>query len=143
VDPTRKTAARLSDVAIHVKLKISTLWAAVMFCYIYGDIFNLFKPGKREALLAGRTPIGPTTQGMLLGFAIFMSIPSVMVFLTLALKPALSRWSNIALGSLYTVIMLITMPGGWLFYLYLGVIEVVLTGLIVWHAWTWPRRGAT
>jgi hypothetical protein len=94
-------------------------------------------------LLAGRTPIGPTTQGMLLGFAIFMSIPSVMVFLTLALKPALSRWSNIVLGSLYTVIMLITMPGAWLFYLYLGVIEVLLTGLIVWHAWTWPRWKAT
>lgn len=143
MDPTRKTAAKLSDVAIHVKLKISTLWAAVMFCYIYGDIFNLFKPGKLEAMLAGRTPIGPTSQGVLLGFAIFMSIPSVMVFLTPALKPAVSRWSNIALGSVYTVIVLITMSGAWLFYIYLGVVEVMLTGLIVWHAWTWPRREAT
>lgn len=142
MDPTQKAATGLSDATIHVKLKISALWAAVMFCYIYGDIFNLFKPGKLEALIAGRTPIGPTTQGILLGFAIFMSIPSVMVFLTLVLKPAVSRWSNIALGSVFTVIMLMTMPGAWLFYIYLGVVEVVLTGLIVWHAWTWPRPQA-
>jgi hypothetical protein len=33
-----------------------------------------------------------------------------MVFLTLVLKPAVSRWSNIALGSVYTVVMLITLP---------------------------------
>ena len=71
-----------------------------------------------------------------------MSIPSVMVFLTLVLKPAVSRWSNIALGSVYTVVMLITLPAAWLFYIYLGVLEVVLTGLIVWHAWTWPRQEA-
>jgi len=72
-----------------------------------------------------------------------MAIPSVMVFLSLALKPNPNRWVNIILGLIYTVIMLITMPGAWSFYMFLGVVEVVLTGLIVWYAWNWPRREAT
>jgi hypothetical protein len=40
--------------------------------------------------------------------------------------------------------MLITMKGAWLFYQFLGVVEVALTMLIVWHAWNWPasnKRG--
>jgi hypothetical protein len=32
------------------------------------------------------------------------------------------------------------MPGSWVFYIFLGSVEVVLTALIVWYAWTWPRR---
>jgi hypothetical protein len=39
--------------------------------------------------------------------------------------------------------MLITMPGAWAFYIFLGVVEVVLTALIVWYAWNWPRQEAT
>jgi hypothetical protein len=72
-----------------------------------------------------------------------MAIPSVMVFLSLALKPNPNRWVNLILGVIYTVIMLITMPGAWAFYIFLGVVEVALTALIVWYAWNWPRQGAT
>jgi hypothetical protein len=32
------------------------------------------------------------------------------------------------------------MPGAWEFYVFLGVIEIVLTALIVWYAWKWPKR---
>jgi hypothetical protein len=59
-----------------------------------------------------------------------MAVPSLMVFLSLALKPNPNRWVNIILGVIYTVIMLITMPGAWAFYIFLGVVEVVLTALI-------------
>jgi hypothetical protein len=38
----------LDDIKIHVKLKLSALWASVMFCYIYGDYFELYKPGKLQ-----------------------------------------------------------------------------------------------
>jgi hypothetical protein len=69
-----------------------------------------------------------------------MSIPSLMVFLSLVLKPNLNRWLNIILGILYTLIILATMPHAWLYYLYLGVIEAVLTLLIAWVAWTWPKQ---
>src|SRR5262245_52158245 len=70
---------KLADIPVHVRLKLSALWASVMFCYVYGDFFGLFRPGKLAAMLAGQTPIGPTTQGMLLGFAVLMAVPSAMV----------------------------------------------------------------
>ena len=131
---------KFDDGPIHVRIKLSALWASVMFCYLYGDFFGLFKPGNLSSMTAGRTPLGPTTQTILLGFSILMAIPSVMVFLSLVLKPNLNRWANIVLGLVYTGIMVLSMPGEWTFYLFLGVVEIVLTLLIVWHAWTWPQQ---
>jgi Family of unknown function (DUF6326) len=134
-----RESKELSDIKIHVKWKLSALWTSVMFCYVYGDYFGLYRPGKLQMLLDGRMPIGPTTQRVLLGTAALMAIPSLMVFLSLVLRPKVNRWVNIVFGVLFTVIMLITMPGAWAFYIFLGIIEVVLTALIVWYAWTWPR----
>jgi hypothetical protein len=68
-----------------------------------------------------------------------MAIPSLMVFLSLALKPGLSRWLNIVFGALYTAIIMITM-WDWMFYRFFGVIEITLTALVVGYAWRWPRQ---
>jgi len=133
----------LDDVKLHVRTKISALWASVMFCYIYGDYFGLYQPGALQRMLEGKMgPLGPTTQGVLLGTSVMMAIPSVMIFLSLVLKPTLNRWVNIVLGIIYTVIILITM-WDWAFFIFLGIVEVVLTALIVWYAWNWPKQEAT
>jgi hypothetical protein len=68
-----------------------------------------------------------------------MAIPSVMVFLSLVLTPRLSRWLNVIFGVIYTVIIVLTIPGEWVFYVFFGVVELVLTLFIVWYAWTWPK----
>jgi Family of unknown function (DUF6326) len=131
----------LVDMKIHVKIKLAALWASLMFCYIYGDYFGLYKPGTLQDILNGNMgPLGPVTQVILLGTAIMMAIPSVMVFLVLVIPPSLNRWANIVLGAAYTAIMLMTMPGAWRFYIFFGIVEVVLSVLIVWYAWTWPRQ---
>ena|SRR5436190_687686 len=110
-----------------------------MFCYIYADYFGLYVPGSLQKMLDGKMgPLGPTTQGVLLGTSVVMAIPSVMIFLSVALKPGLNRWLNIIFGTLYTVIILITM-WQWVFSVFFGVIEIVLTALVVWIAWKWPR----
>lgn len=139
----KKTGAALEDIKIHVKLKLSALWVSVMFCYIYADYFGLYVPGALQRMLEGKMgPLGPTTQGVLVGTSVMMANPSVMVFLSLALKPNLNRWVNIILGLIYTVIILITM-WDWAFYIFYGIIEVTLTALIVWYAWHWPKQEAT
>lgn len=130
----------LDDIKVHIKLKLSALWAALMFCYIYGDYFGLYVPGKLEGMLDGNGPIGPVNQATLVATSILLAVPGVMVFLSLVLPPRLDRWLNIVLGAFYTVIMLITMPGAWDFYILMGLIEIVLTVLIIWYAWTWPKR---
>ena len=130
----------LDDIKIHVRLKMSALWSSVMFCYIYADYFGLYVPGSLQRMLAGKMgPLGPVTQLVLLGTSVTLAIPSLMIFLSLVLKPNLNRWLNIILGALYTAIILITM-WRWAFYIFYGVIEIALTGLVVWYAWNWPKR---
>jgi hypothetical protein len=139
----KMSATVLHDVKVHVRLKLSALWAAVMFCYIYGDYFGLYVPGQLKGMLDGHGPIGLTTQASLVPVALMMAIPGVMVFLSLVLAAGITRVLSIVLGAIYTLIMMITMPGAWTFYIVLGVIEVVLTVLIAWYAWNWPKQGAT
>ena len=132
----------LHDMKIHVKLKLSMLWAAVMFCYIYGDYFGLYVPGQLKGMLDGQGPIGRTSQASLAAVAILLAIPGVMVFLSAVLPPKPNRLINIVLGVFYTAIVAVTMPGAWAFYIALSLIEIVLTMLIAWYAWRWPRQAA-
>ena len=113
-----------------------------MFCYIYGDYFELYQPGKLQGMLSGRTALGAVNQGTLLGMAALMAIPSLMVFLSLFLPATPSRWLNIVLGALYSGIMVLAIQGSWHFYVFFGLIEIALTLAIVWHAWAWPKRSA-
>jgi uncharacterized membrane protein len=133
--------ATREDFTVPVKLKLAALWTSLMFCYVYGDIFTLQEPGHLNRLIAGTLwNGGPLTQGLLLSFAIGMVIPSVMVFLSLALKPIVSRWTNIVVASLVTVGPLLTVVGAWYYYVFLSVVETILTLLIIWYAWKWPRQ---
>ncbi|WP_439653816.1 MULTISPECIES: DUF6326 family protein [unclassified Rhodanobacter] len=115
------------------------MWTSVMFCYIYGDFLGLYRPGDIKGILAGEGLLGPTSQGSLLAVAILIAVPAVMIFLSLALPPKVTRWLNILVGVLLTVIVLMTIPGSWAFYIFLSVIEVALQSLAVWYAWRWPR----
>ena len=142
MNSSEKNGKDLDDIKIHVKLKMSALWASVMFCYIYADYFGLYVPGSLQQVLAGKMgPLGPVTQMVLLGTSVTLAIPSVMIFLSLVLKPNFNRWLNIVLGVLYTAIIIMTM-WGWAFSIFYGVIEIALTGLVVWYAWNWPRQKA-
>lgn len=133
----------LEDAKINVKIKLSALWASVMFCYIYADYFGLFVPGALQSMLNGQMrPLGATTQEVLLGTSLMLAIPSVMIFLSVALPPKLNRSLNIAVGAFYTGIILITM-WSWAFFIFYGVIEISLTSLVVYYALKWPRAPAT
>src|SRR5690606_668459 len=72
----------LDDMKVHVKLKLSALWAALMFCYVYGDYFGLYVPGKLKGMLEGDGPIGPVSQGTLVATSILLALPGLMVFLS-------------------------------------------------------------
>jgi hypothetical protein len=130
------------DTQIHVRLKLFALWCSVIFFYIYGDYFELYQPGKLQGMLAGVVPFGHMSQEVLLGMSTIMIIPSLMPFLSLALPPGINRIFNIALGIVYSVLMIVVIRGGWHFYMLYGLIEIVLTVLIIWYAWTWPKQPA-
>lgn len=133
-------ASALHDLKVDVKLKLFALWCSLVFFFIYGDYFELYQPGKLQGMIAGKMALGPRSQGVLLAMAAVMVIPSLMPFLSLALPAAVNRWANVASGTLYAVIMILAIRGGWHFYILYGFIEIALTALIVWFAWTWPKQ---
>jgi Family of unknown function (DUF6326) len=139
-----RSANVLENSTVHVKAKISALWVSVMFCYAYGDLTAFYVPGALQRIMTGKMGPWPATPKLLLGVAVFMSIPALMIALALLLRPAASRWLNVVMGSAYTALILFTMIDAWklgsYFYIYLGVVEVVLTSLVVWYALSWPRQ---
>ena len=136
----KREASAFEDIKVHVRFKLFALWSSVMFFYIYGDYFELFQPGKLQDMLSGRTPLGAMSQGVLLGMSAIMVIPSLMPFLTLVLPAGVNCWVNIVFGVVYSLIMILVIRGGWHYYVFFGLIEIILTILIVYYAWTWPKQ---
>ena len=138
-----KKSIGMADVQINVKLKLAALWVALMFLYVYADILSFFRPGHIEELTAGMMGPIPVTQAGLLSAAILMAIPSVMVFLSLALPAQVNRWTNLLCGVLYTLVNISNLMGeSWAYYITAGVVEIVLTLLIIGYAWQWPQSAA-
>src|SRR5665648_34219 len=137
----KKTATILEDVKINIKIKLSTLWASVMFIYLYVDVFGFFKPGVIEDAIAGKVWTFQLTQVWLLVVIILMTIPSLMVFLSLVLPVKANRWTNIIVGILYIVVTLgMTIGESYVFYIFGSIVETVLLLLIVVYAWKWPTH---
>ena len=134
----------LEDVRISVRLKISALWIAMLFLFAYGDIFGFFRTGLIEEVIAGEVSGIEITQVFLFGVSVYIAIASVMVFLSLVLRPRVNRWANIVLPILYIVSIAISCIGEtWAYYYFMSIAESALLVLIVWYAWTWPTREGT
>lgn len=135
----------LDNYKINVKLKLSALWIAVMFIYVYADIKVLFQPGTINAINIGEIGGMQINQMFLFISAVIMTIPCLMIFLSLVLEPKLNKLINIFLGIIYTVIIISTyyISGDgeiWAYYILYNFVEVMLTLMIVWYAWRWPKK---
>ena len=136
----RHAPRELEDVNVNVKLKLAALWASVMFMFVYVDVIGFFKPGVIQDILAGRVWEFEISQTWALGALALMTIPSLMVFLSLTLPARANRWTNIVVASLYVVISIGNAIGAaWVLYFAFAVIvEVVLLSLAIRYAWQWP-----
>jgi hypothetical protein len=121
-------------------VKLSLLWASLMGLYIYNDYFSMYLPGTVNDMMAGRIgPMGEASTVVMLCVSLVLAVPALMIFLSSALPPAISRWSNIVLGVLYTLIELLTFFGSAPFYQMVVGFEMIVTVLVIWTAWRWPR----
>ena len=132
----------LEDITVNVKIKLSALWASVTLCYLYGDYFELYIPKKVDGLISGDNILASPTKLFLA--ALLLAIPALMVCLSVILKPTINKWINIAFGIFFTAIMLfiaINSLTPWqTFYVFLAIVESIITSLIVWYAWKWPKQ---
>ena len=139
---TQKTPQNvLEDVKVSLKLKLATLWASLMFLYIYVDYFHLYMPGKIGDIQAERVFEFDITQGFLLAALASVTIPAVMIFLSVALPAKVNRWTNIIVATVYIPYMLFNLVGeAWLHMYFAAAIEVILLCLIIRYTWKWPKQ---
>ncbi len=132
----------LENPKINIKIKLAALWASVTFCYLYGDYFELYTPEKINSLITGKNVLDSPTK--LLIATLILAIPSVMVAASIILKPKINRILNILFGSLSTLMMLFiainSLVAWYSFYVFLAVLESLITFLIVWYAFKWPKQ---
>jgi hypothetical protein len=117
-----------------VQIKLSALWIALMLTYLLGDVLRIY---------SGDFKLGDPngfrfTQLMLMGIAVLMLIPIVMLFLSLVLDQPANRWANIiaaVLLLLFNLVGLPTYPSAYdKFLIFVGLIFNVVT---IWYAWKW------
>jgi hypothetical protein len=142
----QKTTTRLDDRQVNVKVRLALLWVALMFFYIYNDLFSMMQPGHVAQLVEGSLEGVEFTQPMLVGAAVLMAFPSFMILLSLILKARANRLVNIIVGILHVFVLLGTQFVGegevWLYWRLYELLEAAFLVLIVWTAWKWPKQEA-
>lgn len=121
---------------IDVKIVLSALWVAAMFVWQQGDVQRLYSGDYKVGDDITGKVMPPEMLWMI--SAITMTIPVVMVVLSLTLNCPVNRWANIVIGIFYTGYNLIGLPRYPSAYdRFLIFVSIVFTALIVWYAWKW------
>ena len=131
----------LKDFEINIKIKLAGLWTATTFCYLYGDYFELYTPGKIDSLITGQNVLG--SPMILLIASLILTIPPLMIAFSLILNAKMNRLLNIISGSLFTLMMILIAIGSltawYSFYVFLALVEATFTFIIVLYAIKWPK----
>src|SRR5215204_5146544 len=138
--PMGAGGTHLEPSPVNVRVKLSALWAAMLFVFAYVDLFSLYRPDVRADLAAGEIGGFTVNQSFLLGTTGYVVIPCLMVFCALILRPRVNRIVNIALSIVYTLTIIAGAIGEWTYYIVGSAIEVALLAAIVYYAWTWPKE---
>jgi hypothetical protein len=131
----------LKDYKINIKLKLAALWTSLLFCYIYGDYFELYVPNKTQGILDGTSMLN--TPIKLLIASLVLLIPSLMIFLSVMLKPSLNKWLNIIIatlmGSITLLVGIVSLSEWRVFYVLYAFVETIIALIIVRQAWHWSK----
>ena len=133
--------------ALKYKIKISVLWISFAVCSSAAMIIWFIEPGILEQIMTTGT-IGneKLTQVTIVSFALWWIIPLSMAFLTQILKWSLNRWLNLIIGlicALGTIFYFISnLVTGWFTVANFLILMFmfVITVLITWHAWKFPKE---
>jgi hypothetical protein len=138
---TTTTTRQYQDTQVDVKLVLCALWIAMMFVFAYVDIFGFLRADVLNAALDGKVATtGFTINQVFLTFTlIYILLPTLMVVLSLLLKPRVNRIINIVVSVLYIITIIGSAIGEtWAYYFLGSFIEVILLVAISRTAWKWP-----
>ncbi|NIS82035.1 MAG: hypothetical protein GTO14_17915 [Anaerolineales bacterium] len=119
---------------LDTRIILSATWVSLMLAYLFGDTLRIFAGDFEPGKILGTVP----TQGLYLGVTIFLTIPIVMVFLSLTLSYPAVRWVSIVAAILLFVFNLIGLPSyPGAYDKFLIIVGLVFNVLTVWYAWKW------
>jgi hypothetical protein len=135
------TNRQYRDTQVDVKLVLCALWIAMLFVFAYVDIFASLRADVLKAALDGKVATtGFTVNQVFLTLTlIYILLPTLMVVLSLLLKPRVNRIINIVVSTFYIITIIVAAIGEtWVYYFLGSAIEVILLVAIARTAWKWP-----
>lgn len=133
------------------KARIAGLWVFMVVAnYIHGMLIT-WEQGGLERMMSRMEAGG---AGELLFEALFALVPLWLAFLAMTLKNSGNRWVNFVLGIVFTIMNIFhffscgvpllegPVAGPTAHHILLVGSTVVMTGLIAWYAWKWPKQEA-
>jgi len=124
---------------IDTRLRISALWIAVLFIFSYVDLFSLYRPDFRTDIEAGKIYAFDINQTFLFLTTLYIIIPSLMIYLTLIMRPPMNRIVNIIVAAAYGLTIIGSAIGEWNYFILGSAVEAILLAIVIYHAWTWPK----
>jgi hypothetical protein len=139
-DPAEDTDRdRDADHPVDVRLKMAALWTATMLAVVFVDLFSLYRPDVRADIESGKIFVFEIGQPFLFFSMLYVVIPIVMIYLSVALPRRVNRPANVAVAGLYLVSIVGLAVGEWSYYVLGSLVESVFLLLVIHHAWTWSR----
>jgi hypothetical protein len=136
----QRNDAALAATHLPVQAKLAAAWASFMFLYVYVDILGFYKPGVIDDIQAGVVWEFQISQAWAIGALALMTIPILMIVLSVTLPARINRATNLVVALLYLPVSAGNAIGeSWTYYFTLAVaFEVAVLALILRVAWTWP-----
>ena len=132
------------------KTRIAVLWVFLAVATLAHGLLIVWELGGLERMLSDMEAGGP---GKFLFEALFGLVPLWLAFLALTLKDSYNRWVNFVLGIAFTILNIFhffscgvplgeggPVAGPTAHHILLVGSTVVVTALIAWYAWKWPKQ---
>ena len=124
------------------KVLLSSLWIVVLFNMLFRDMHEFARTGFLEEMLAMTSNGAQISEGLLLGAAIVLQIPILMIFLTQVFTVKVNRWAHLITAVIVIVMIVSNNLAPDLDDVFFASMEIVALSLIIWFAWMWPQQEA-
>ncbi|MGN6503051.1 MAG: DUF6326 family protein [Pseudolysinimonas sp.] len=140
---TNSSATPLATPQLPVPTKLAAAWTSFMFLYLYVDVLNFYKPGVVAGILEGRIWEFEVSATLITIALVSVSIPAVMIALSVILPARANRITNIVVAALLIPYSAFNAAGATLewagFYGISIAAEVLLLAFIIRSAVKWLR----
>ncbi len=122
------------------KIILSGLWIFLSVNYIFCDVLSNMMPDFLKLLMEDGQLLGmPVNENFLLGTALFMEIPFLMIILSLVLAHKYNRIINMVAAALMAALQIFSLFTGeaTLHYIFYSIVEITALAIIFSYAMKW------